>query len=233
MVAHIVSVRLTGLCHQVRDIHDGRLRLPDLLHDILHDEVRENTGIKASRTEDDQIRVRDLLPHAVSDMDVVIVGKAGDPPDVPAHVFLAVELRIAHLVFSHQFHPLLAERQHLAFDLQKPAHVSCRLCQVSLEVDQRREKNVPDRMIVQGAAGPVEPVAQQLDEIIIHVRHGEKNLAHVAHRGNIKLLLQHPCAAAVVAHRDDRRHFHRKQLQAGKQAGKPGPSAEYDDLLHF
>ena len=229
MVADRVSVGLAGLCDQIGDIHERGFGLGKRIENLGRQQVRENARIETARAEHDQVHIRDLVLDLIHDMNAVVIGELPDMADIGADLLLPVVLLAA--AFADQLHLILRQREHGAVDVQQLRHITGGFGQVALDIDQRGEEDVAHGMVVQASLF-AEAVSQERDEIVVHIRHGEQDLAHVPHSGDVKLLFQNTGAASVVADCDDRRHVQGKQLQSGQQTGDTGPTAEYHDLFH-
>ena len=230
MVPHRIAVGLAGLRDDVADIEDRRLCPVQGLQDLFGEKMRKNAGIQAAGRKDDQVRLSDFLNHFLADMDTVIIIELADVLYVSADGNLAEVFPLP--VLADQLHLFLSQRQHRPLDVQQPAHIACRLRKAALEVDERRQHDVAHGMVVETAVLG-EAVAQQPDEVLIHIGHGDQHFSHVADRRNVQFLFQNAGAAPVVADGDHGRHVDRELLQPRKQNRESGSAAENNDFFHI
>ena len=229
MLTHLIAVRLARLRHQIGDIHQRRLRLREGTAHRGCDQMRQNTGVQTARTENNQIRVQNPVDDLLTDRDVVIISQPPDVADILADLFLA-EIFPA-VTDADQIHLLLGQRKHGSLYIQKFAHVARCVGQVPLQINQGRENNIADGMIVQRAV-LAEAVAQKPHKFVVHVGHGQQDFAHVSDRRNIQFFFQDAGAAAVVADRDHSGDIDGEKLETGQQTGQSGSSAEYNYFFH-
>ena len=78
-----------------------------------------------------------------------------------------------------------------------------------------------------------ETIPQQLNEVLVHVGHGDQHFSHVADCGDVQLLFQDAGAAPVVTDGDYRRHIDRELFQPGEQNRQAGSAAENNDFFHI
>jgi len=111
--------------------------------------MRNNTGIQASRTENNQIGLFDLLPDFLFNFNIMIITQPADIPYIPADSLFS-EI-FSFRAFTNQIDLFTRQWKYCPFNIQKLTHIFGCFRQISLQINQGCKHNVSHRMIIQGA----------------------------------------------------------------------------------
>ena len=202
MITGRVIRRFPGLGHGVADIEADAWRLPDSLGDPPHQQVRDHTGVKAPRSEDDGVRLGDR-EDGLGNRPAVrrVEAEMPDADPLLAQARLPAHLApVAHR--AHERYILQGRRKDLAPDGQNLAGLLDRPLEVPGNAGHGREEKVAE--IMAGQPRPsLEPVLHEALHKRFQVGHGDEAVADVARRQDAELPAEPARASAVVGHGHD------------------------------
>jgi len=234
MVRRIKSIRFTLLGGDITDIVSFRAACQDGIRNPLHQQVRQQTGIQAARTDQDQIRVQDGWGGR---------GKCRRfcriKPDLQDFARILCQLRLAPhlhdllscliLHFPYQLYIAQSRRQHLTIDRQNPAGFGYRFFKTAGDFTESCDEEVSHGMPFETSTRS-KTVLKNLWKQRFVAAKSWKAVADVSGRQYPQVASQFPRWSTVIRDSNNSRDVVGVFLQASQECRQSMPTANDHNL---